>query len=294
MWRMNFSRVQYLHLYDRLYPTKIPQTPCEDWIWQSTETGDLHNPEMWGKVYFSDLKAGSVRDEALELGPKLRRPPPRPQHVPGDMVFLEACTCRIGPDPSDEGRSPGHLAKVEGFWMDRFAVTVAQYAAFLNEGGRDQFYSTWMRLAERCGIVQVGPGDYKVIPGRADYPVVYVSYEGALAFAQSRGKMLPSETQWERAARGPEGRTYAWGDQALDPSRANCDFYYGGTTPVGSFAKGATPEGLWDMTGNVKEYTTSMFEPYPGGEPMVYLGMREPFVYEQPRKFRVVRGGGLD
>ena len=48
IWRANFSRVQYLHLYDRLSPTKIPETPCEDWIWQSTDTGDLHNPEMWG------------------------------------------------------------------------------------------------------------------------------------------------------------------------------------------------------------------------------------------------------
>lgn len=53
----------------------------------------------------------------------------------------------------------------------------------------------------------------------------------------------------------------------------------------------ATPEGVFDMIGNVKEWTTSMLEPYPGGEKMVYLGMREPFIYDQPRIFRVARGG---
>jgi len=148
-----------------------------------------------------------------------------------------------------------------------------------------------MRLPERCGIVPLGPGRYEVVAGREDYPVVYVSYEGALAYAESVGKMLPNEVQWERAARGPEGRVYAWGNEPIGPERANYDFLFGGTTPVGVFAKGVTPEQIFDMTGNVKEYTTSMFEPYPGGEPMVYLGMREPFIYDEPRKFRVVRGG---
>ena len=135
------------------------------------------------------------------------------------------------------------------------------------------------------------PGDYEVVEGRQDYPVVYVSYEAALACARWRGKTLPSEAQWERAARGEEGRTYAWADASIDASFANYDFHYGGTTPVGSFSKGATPEGLFDMIGNVKEYTTSMFESYPGGEEMISLGMREPFIYDEPRIFRVVRGG---
>ena len=60
---------------------------------------------------------------------------------------------------------------------------------------------------------------------------------------------------------------------------------------MGAFPGGATPEGVLDLTGNVKEYTTSLFESYPGGEPMVYLGMREPFIYETITRHRVVRGG---
>ena len=290
VWRLNFSRVQYMHIYDRLVPAMVPQSPCEDWIWQSTETGDLHNPEMWGKVVFSDLPAGTVLDTELERGFSILPAPNRPHGRKADMVYLEACTVTIGPDPTDAARSPVHPVDVGAFWMDRYPVTVAEFAAFLNGGDRDEYYSTWMRLPERCGIVPVAGGRYQVVPGREDYPVVYITFEAAMAYAASVGKALPTEQQWERAARGSEGRPYAWGDAPLDPSRANYDFHYGGTTPVGSFPDGATPEGLYDMTGTVKEHTTSMFEPYPGGEPMIYLGMREPFIRAVTIP-RVVRGG---
>ena len=148
-----------------------------------------------------------------------------------------------------------------------------------------------MRIPEHCGIVRLAPGEYACVPGRESYPVVYVAYEGALAYAESCGKSLPTEAQWERAARGEEGRIYAWGNEPIDPSYANYDFHYGGTTAVGSFPKGATPEGIQDMTGNVKEYTTSLFESYPGGEPMIYLGMREPFIRDDITKCQVMRGG---
>ena len=171
------------------------------------------------------------------------------------MVVLPACSLTMGPDSTDAARSPGHEVEVEAFWMDRCPVTVAEYAAFLNTGGQDEHYCTWMRIPEHCG------------------------------------KMLPTETQWERAARGEEGRIYAWGNEPIDPTYANCDFHYGGTTVVGSFPKGATPEGLFDMTGNVKEITTSLFEPCPGGEPMIYLGMREPFINESITKCQVMRDG---
>jgi formylglycine-generating enzyme required for sulfatase activity len=290
-WRLNFSRVQYMHIYDRLVPAMVPKSPCEDWIWQSTDTGDLHNPEMWGKVIFSDMKAGTVLDEELERGFAILSMPEKPTRCETDMAHFPACIFTMGPDPTDAARSPAHQVELEPFWMDRYPVTVAEYAEFLNGGERDSFYSTWMRIPERCGIIRVTPGKYKVVSGRKDYPVVYVSYDGALAYAASKGKSLPTEAQWERAARGLEGRTYAWGDEPIDPSLANYDFHYGGTTPVGSFPEGATPEGLFDMTGNVKEHTTSIFESYPGGEPMIYLGMREPFIYDEPRMMRVVRGG---
>jgi formylglycine-generating enzyme required for sulfatase activity len=290
LWRVNFSRVQYLHDYTNLYPAKLPESPCEDWVWQSTSTGDLHNPEMWGKVYFSDLTAGTVLDEELERGPAVRTIPPATDKMT-DMVYYTPATCIIGPDPTDPLRSPAHEVSLDAFWMDRYQITVAEFTSFLNEGNHDQHYSTWMRLPEHCGIIKVKSGAYEVVSGRENHPVVYVSFEAAMAYAASKGQLLPTEAQWEYAARGKEGRIYAWGNAPVDPSYANYDFHYGGTTPVGSFPKGATPEGLFDMTGNVKEYTTSILDAYPGGDIMVFLGMRAPFIYKEHHEFNVVRGG---
>ncbi len=294
MWRLNFSRVQYMHIYNRLVPAMVPKSPCEDWIWQSTGTGDLHNPEMWGKVRFSELTAGTVVDRNLETGIPLLPAPATPASREVDseeMIFLQACSLVIGPDPTDGARSPAHEVDVDAFWIDPCPVTVSQYTRFLNTGGQDGYYDTWMRIPEHCGIRRVAPGQYEYEPGRALFPVVYVSYDGARAYAAHYNKMLPSEVQWERAARGSEGRLYAWGNAPINPTYANYDFHYGGTTAVGSFPRGATPDGVFDMTGNVKEYTTSLFEPYPGGEPMIYLGMREPFIYENITKCQVMRGG---
>jgi len=291
VWRANFSRVQYMHIYDHLYPSKLPESPCEDWVWQSTHTGDLHNPEMWGRVIFSDRTADTVSDKTWGTPVEILTPPPRPSRHDEDMVYFPAGNFTMGPDPTDVRRSPAHEVSLESFRMDRYLVTVAEFAAFLNEGEFGVYYDTRMRIPERCGIIRTAEGRYEVVEGRERHPVVYVSYEGACSYADSRGKRLPTEAQWERAARGTEARTYAWGDKLITPDLANYDFYYGGTTPVGSFPDGATPEGLFDMIGNVKEYTISEFESYPGGEPMIYLGMREPFVYESPVKFKVVRGG---
>ncbi|MFA6109587.1 MAG: SUMF1/EgtB/PvdO family nonheme iron enzyme [Candidatus Latescibacterota bacterium] len=266
MWRLNFSRVQYLHVYTQLFPYLLPYSPCEDWVWAATFTGDLHVPEMWAKGVFSNLPAGAVKDEELE-SPFPLLPAPSPSARPEGMVRLESSRVTLGPDPTDPVHSPGHPVEVPAFWIDRYEVTVAEYAAFLNRGGSDEHYHEFMQVPELCGLVQDGPGRYHVLPGREDYPIVFVTQEDAAAYAASLGKTLPTEAMWERAARGAEGRTYPWGESPLTPERANYDFHYGGTLPVGSLPAGATPEGIHDLAGNVKEWTASRFTPYPGGAP---------------------------
>jgi iron(II)-dependent oxidoreductase len=181
------------------------------------------------------------------------------------MVWLPAARITLGPDPTDPEHSPAHAVEVPDFWMDRYEVTIAEYAAFLNEGGRDEHYRERMQNPELCGLVQEGSGLYRVLLGREHYPIVFATQADALAYAEGRGKQLPSEAMWERAARGSEGRTYPWGEQAISPQLANYDFRYGGTLPVGSFPNGVTPEGIHDLAGNVKEWTTSIFYRYPGG-----------------------------
>ncbi len=264
MWRMNFSRVQYLHIYTQLFPYLLPYSPCEDWVWNTTHSGDLHIPEMWAKVLFSDRTSGPVLDDELEDSFPILAPP-TPTTKKTEMVRFPAGAFTLGPDPTDPKHSPAHRVDIPEFWMDRYEVTVAEYTAFLNGGGRDQHYHDRMMIPELCGILKTGAGKYRVVPGREHYPVVFVSQEDAMAYAASFGKTLPTEAMWERAARGSEGRLYPWGDEPPTPRKANYDFHYGGTLPVGSLPEGATPEGLFDMCGNVKEWTTSRLDPYPGG-----------------------------
>jgi formylglycine-generating enzyme required for sulfatase activity len=149
--------------------------------------------------------------------------------------------------------------------MDRYEVTVAEFTRFLSLGGNDRFYADKMMVPDLCGIVRDVPGKYHVIQGRENFPVVFVDHDAAMAYAQSLGETLPTEAMFERAARGLEGRRYPWGNEPLDPSRANYDFHYGGALPVGCLPKGATPEGIYDLLGNVKEWTDSKLTPYPGG-----------------------------
>ena len=294
LWRVEFSRVQYLHVYHQLFPYLLPHSPCEDWVWNTVHSGSIHVPEMWGKVLFSDRPAGSAPDEELERGfPILDAPGPPGARKEG-MVRFPACTMTLGPDPTDLGHSPAHKVQVPEFWMDRYEVTVAEYAGFLNEGGNDEYYDCRMAIPELCGIARDGPGQYRVLPGREDYPVVFVGQPWALAYAQSRGKTLPTEAMWERAVIGPAGRGYPWGDEPLDPTRANYDFHYGGTLPVGSLPAGATPEGIHDLTGNAREWTTSKIHPYPGGAEYEYhiAPWWFPGQKEFDRIWWVARGGG--
>ena len=78
-----------------------------------------------------------------------------------------------------------------------------------------------------------------------------------------------------------------------DPGYCNADFWFGGSTPVGSFPRGVSPEGIHDLGGNAKEWCLDLYRSYPGGERMVFLGEKEPFIYEPPaNELYVIRGGG--
>jgi formylglycine-generating enzyme required for sulfatase activity len=294
LWRFNFSRVEYMHIYNQLFPYLLPYSPCEDWVWASTFVGDLHIPEMWGKGVFSDLYAGSVVDGELEKSFPILEPPPTPKRREKGMVHFPACTFTLGPDPTDPQHSPAHTVEIPEFWMDRYEVTVQEFCDFLNRDGSDRYYRESMRIVELCGIIRDAPGKYRVSPGRGEYPVVFVDRDAAMAYAESIGKTLPTEAMWERAARGLEGRLYPWGNQPVEPSRANFDFHYGGTLPVGSLPAGRTPEGIYDLCGNVKEWTDTKFYPYPGGAEYKYWFNFPFFAPPYPEKSWnwVDRGGG--
>jgi formylglycine-generating enzyme required for sulfatase activity len=129
------------------------------------------------------------------------------------------------------------------FWIDRTPVTNAEYARFVAATGHE-LPQHWK-----------GKTPPKEI---ADHPVTYVSWRDAVAYAEWVGKRLPTEQEWEKAARGTDGREYPWGDQAPTPELCNFGGNEGGTTPVGKYSpQGDSPYGCVDMAGNVWEWTAS-------------------------------------
>jgi formylglycine-generating enzyme required for sulfatase activity len=173
---------------------------------------------------------------------------------PSDMVSVPAGEFTMGSNDGDSDEQPVHTVHLDAYAIDKYEVTNAQYAGLLNaRGNQQEGGDTWLDADDPdMRIHQVG-GVWQADAGYGDHPAVEVTWYGALAYCTWAGKRLPTEAEWEKAARGTDGRTYPWGDQLPDCSRANSRCV-GDTSRVGSYPSGASPYGVLDMAGNVWEW----------------------------------------
>lgn len=171
--------------------------------------------------------------------------------APTGMVYVPGGELMMGNDAGEAQERPAHKVVVQPFFIDRNEVTCEEYAKFVAATGH-RAPMTWP------------DGHYP--DGAAHHPITGVDWDDANAFAAWVGKRLPTEQEWEFAARGTEGRRYPWGNE-WRPNQAN-DISSGlnQTANVGSYPSGASPFGANDLVGNAWEWTASDYVPYPGGQ----------------------------
>jgi len=235
------------------------------------------------------LAAGAGLGELLASRPSLGDTWTRPADGMV-MVYVPAGEFEMGSTQGASDEQPVHTVALDGFWIDRTEVTNAQLAAFLNErDNQTEGGVTWLDLEdENCMIERVG-GKHRPQSGYADHPVIEVSWYGAKAYCEWAGGRLPTEAEWEHAARGPDGHTYPWGSDAPTCERAQFRECSGRTVPVGSRPGGASWCGALDMAGNVWEWVNDWYDSdYYGRSPS-----RNPAGPSSGER-RVLRGGSWE
>ncbi|TEU18356.1 MAG: TIR domain-containing protein [Anaerolineales bacterium] len=182
-----------------------------------------------------------------------------PPALPG-MVYVPAGEFIMGSDEGDSTEQPVHTVYLDAFYIDKTEVTNVQVAQFLNEqGNQEEGGVTWLDIGDEGCLITESGGQYQPKSGYSDHPVVEVSWYGARAYCQWTGKRLPTEAEWEKAARGTDGWTYPWGE-GIDCDHAQYSGCGGRTVPVGSKPKGASPYGALDMAGNVWEWVADWYD----------------------------------
>jgi serine/threonine protein kinase len=156
-------------------------------------------------------------------------------------------------DTGDVGSRPAQKIKLDAFYIDKYEVTNEMYDACV--------YAVECRKPLQGGSAT--RNIYFASPVYAKFPVLYVDWKMANAYCKWRGARLPTEAEWEKAARGTDARIYPWGNNEPDCGLANHVGCVADTTPVDQFEKGQSPYGVFGMAGNVWEWTSTLFKNYP-------------------------------
>jgi formylglycine-generating enzyme required for sulfatase activity len=165
---------------------------------------------------------------------------------PGDMVLIPAGEFTMGNSKRDLD-APERRVDLPAYEIDVFEVTFGQWMTFTTDSGHEpegnwrQFYSI----------------------GKEDFPVANITHDDAKSYAKWAGKRLPTEAEWEKAARGPDGNPYPWGEK-WDPTKSNCnEIGFRNTVRVGEMRTDKSVYGVHDMMGNVQEWTSDVLKAYP-------------------------------
>ena len=222
--------------------------------WKSGSGGEGAGEKVSPSASASASLRGSGSPQGLEPAA------PAVSLAPG-MVSIPAGSFQMGSSDGDDDEKPVHRVSVGAFSLDRTEVTVDDYAACVSAGS--------------CTATDTGDYCNAGVSGKGAHPINCVDWDQATSYCAWAGKRLPTEEEWEYAARGTDGRKYPWGNEA--PGSQLCWNLGDGTCEVGSYASGSSPFGALDMAGNVWEWTSS--------------GYSSDYSKERAKDTRVFRGG---
>jgi len=194
------------------------------------------------------------------------------------MIKIPVGAFQMGSDKGGNDEKPIHTVTLVEFYIDKYEVTNWEYAQCVAAG--------------KC---TPPPQEAKSYTGRSyygnvvydHYPVIYVGWSEAKIYCVWRGGRLPTEAEWEKAARGSDERTYPWGNEEPNDTLLNYNNKVGDTNAIGSYPRGASPYGVMDMAGNVWEWTSNNYKPYPYKDD-------DKRTNDILYSIRVLRGGGWD
>ena len=195
------------------------------------------------------LSACSKKEEAVE-GETAGTEVAVPAVVPGEMALIPAGEFILGSDDKESISYPKQKVNLPAYWIDKYEVTNMEFLDFSLKTG------------------YAGEGNWRLFftpatPEKAKLPVVYISWNDAAKYCKSAGKRLPTEEEWEKAARGADGRKYPWGNEWINERANTWEAGRSKILPIGEY-EDVSVYGVHDMLGNVREWTGSWFVNYPG------------------------------
>ena len=193
------------------------------------------------------------------------------------QVYVAGGKFQMGNQSGAADEQPLHELILGPYWIDQYEVSNQQYASCVEAG----------KCVEPAEISSLTRSAYYGLTDFQNYPVVYVSWQAALNYCNWAGGRLPTEAEWEKAARGSlDLRLYPWGEQPPDCEMANFDNCVGDTSAIGSYAQNISPFGVYDMTGNVSEWVSDWYQAdaYAGQETINPTGPSDGYK-------KVIRGG---
>lgn len=245
-------------------------------------------PDYEGKIVIQLFSGSELKDEVITefrgatpwLISEREKTQPHRGRVPGNMVLIPSAEISYELKSNDDfipypESSMEKVHAIDSFLIDKYPVTNEQYYRFISETGyspRDtvNYLKHWVN-----GVYELG---------KEKYPVVWVSLEDAKAYTKWAGKRLPTEAEWQLAARGTDNRLWPWGDEFHG---TKCNNAFGRLTPVDAFSKGQSPYGVMDMVGNVWQLTGDVYD----NGTYYFVIMRGGSYYKPTSSWWYVQGG---